>query len=78
MKFLIQFSSFYNLRLQETSLLYFYKELRVKGTICHGPEEFVISGVYCSIDHNIVTDFVKLRFIGIYRDLSMSLRSHQR
>jgi len=48
MKFLIQFSSLNNLRLQGTSSLYVYKELQIKGTIFHDPKEFVISGIYCT------------------------------
>ena len=35
--------SFPNLE-QETSSLYVYKELRLKGTYFHGPDEFLISG----------------------------------
>ena len=50
-KFLIKVSSLNNLRLQGTSSLYVYKELRIQGTISHGPEEFIISGVYCNYIH---------------------------
>jgi len=47
-KFLIKVSLFYNLRLQGTSSLYVYKELRIKGTISHYPKKLVVSGVYCT------------------------------
>ena len=46
-EFLLKVSSLNNPRLQGTSSLYVYKELRIQGTFSHGPEEFVISGVYC-------------------------------
>jgi len=42
------FFSFLNLY-QGTSSLHVYKELRLWGTYFHGPDEFLISGFYCTL-----------------------------